>query len=774
MKQPNNQANFGTGRRFSISVLSIALVQLLHTFGAEAATGGIKGKVTGGGSSVVGATARILELDRAARTDAAGEFVFPNVPNGSYEVYIRAIGYAPAAESVRVADNMAELSFELRESAIEVEEIVVSASPYARPADDQYQSAESKSMVELHQSPGSSFAEKISDLPGVAVRSMGSAPTRPVLRGLSDNRVLILENGLRTGDISTFDPAHAVPIEDAGISQIDVVRGPASILFGPTAIGGLVNIITNAIPTASTALFSGTVSLSGNSASDEYKGYFNGVYSSGGHAFGISGGGHHSQDIRIPQGAYVDPGSGAVFDLERLPQSFNHTSEAGIGYSYQSDFGMIGIGGKHYEMNYGIPGVPPNPDWMNVPPTTSRIAQKKNSVEVRGLFAVDGSIIKQVRFNANYVDYNHSEYPTAQDSTGVFDFLATHFHKQEFNAALQFRHRQTGQFQGTLGFWTNVEDLALDGDEPLGPNSLTTGAAAYLFEEYLLSPATRLQAGVRFDYNHIHTNPDPSSTDSVFRTLDESRTSNALTASAGSIHRLTGELTLSLNFARSFRAPTVQELFADGIDAPSGTYTIGSPNLSPEAGFGIDASVKGNFATIVFEVSPYLNFINNYVYGFLDGDSILAFPVRRFAATDARLMGFEASVMMQPASNFALKASVDGVQADDTKNNSPLPFTPPMRALLRGSYQDSRYLGMAELRLAASQTRLGEGDTQTEGYGIVNLGAGVRFAQESLVHTVGVHCDNVFDRVYRDHLSVIKDFVPQPGRGIRLTYELAY
>ena len=137
-------------------------------------------------------------------------------------------------------------------------------------------------------------------------------------------------------------------------------------------------------------------------------------------------------------------------------------------------------------------------------------------------------------------------------------------------------------------------------------------------------------------------------------------------------------------------------------------------------------------------------------------------------------MGFEASVMMQPASNLALKASVDGVQADDTKRDEPLPFTPPMRALLRANYQDSRYKGMAELRLAASQTRLGEGDTPTEGYGIVNLGAGVRFAQEGLTHTVAVHCDNVFDRVYRDHLSVIKDFVPQPGRGIRLTYELAY
>jgi iron complex outermembrane receptor protein len=233
-------------------------------------------------------------------------------------------------------------------------------------------------------------------------------------------------------------------------------------------------------------------------------------------------------------------------------------------------------------------------------------------------------------------------------------------------------------------------------------------------------------------------------------------------------------MTFSLNLARSFRAPTVQELFADGLDAPSGTYTIGNADLSPEAGFGIDASLKGSFASAVFELSPYVNYIGNYVYGFLNGDTILAFPVRRFAATDARLAGFEASVLVQPAANLALKASVDGVHADDTRNNTPLPFTPPMRGLLRGSYQDNQFWGMAELRLAASQTRLGEGDTQTEGYGVVNLAAGIRFVQEGLVHSVSVHCDNVFDRVYRDHLSVIKDFVPQPGRGLRLNYELAY
>ncbi len=759
----------------------MVVISILSICGArsESGTGEIHGTVTGGSGPIVGATVRVLETDRITHTDAKGEFAFPNMPNGSYKVFVRVIGFASMTQTAQVADNAAELTFTLHESAIEMEGVVVSASPYPRTADDQYQSAESKSMVEFHESPGSSFAEKISDLPGVTVRGNGSAPSRPILRGLSDNRVLILENGLRTGDISTYDPAHAVPIESESITQIDVVRGPASILYGPSTIGGLVNVITNTIPTASVESFSGRASLSGNSVSDEYTGFFNGVYSNGGHALSLSGGGLHSQDIRIPEGEYND--GYQDFNLQRIPQSFNHIDEASAGYSYQGGFGMIGIGGKYYEMNYGIPGTPPNANWatLNDPAATSRIAQIKRSVELQSLFNIDGSLIRDVKFNANFVDYGHSEYPTVQDSTGISAPQANHFHKQAFNAALQFQHQQFDKFQGTVGLWTNIEDLAIEGDQPLGPNSRTTGFAGYIYEEYLASEDMRLQAGLRFDYNRIQTRPYAASTDSVFQTLDVSRLSNAMTASIGAIQKLAPEMTASLSVARSFRAPTVQELFANGSDAASNTYSIGDASLGPETGFGIDASLKGSFPDVTFEISPYVNIINNYIYAYLRGDSIQVppaplLPVRQFSATDARLMGYEATVMVQVMHNVALKAATDYVNAEDTKNNVPLPFTPPMRGLLRMSYQDPAYSAMVEWRLAARQTRLGDGDTPTAGYGIVNLGVGMRFVQEGLVHSVGLHCDNLFNQVYRDNLSVIKDFVPQPGRGLRLTYDLAF
>ncbi|MGZ3490448.1 MAG: TonB-dependent receptor [Gemmatimonadaceae bacterium] len=759
-------------RSVSITARMILTSLLLSATALRAQS--IAGTVQTAGKPIVGATVRLLELDRIERTGADGQFAFSNVPAGVYRVYVGVTGYASATDTLRVTSGTARVSFNLSESAIRLKEVVVSASPTARISDEQYQSTASKSQVEFQNSPGTTFAEKISDLPGVAVRSLGSAPSRPILRGLGDNEVLILENGLRMGDLATFDPAHATPIEAIGVSQIDVVRGPATILYGPSTIGGIVNIITDIVPSVSDHAVSGTAAIEGNTVNGSGAGYINNVYSQGNQAFRVSVGGLRAENTRIPSGNYTDPGTGAVFNLDRMPQTFDHSGEAGLGYGYQGDFGAFGIGGKHFEVNYGIPGVPPNPDFANVPPTTSRIAQRRNTVELRSLFNHGFGFIDRVKLNASFNDYNHSEFPTAQDASGVSDPEATHFQKREVNGVLQLQHQPLGKLQGTLGLWTNVENMKISGDQPLGPNSQTIGIAGYAYEEYPATENTRLQAGLRYDYNKIQTRPDPQSTDPNFQTLDASRLSNALTASLGAIQTLTPQLMGSLSFARSFRAPTVQELFANGLDAPSGTYTVGTSGLEPETGLGADLSLKGNFANASFELSPYANSIQHYIYGFLRGDTIQNFPVRQFGETNARLLGFDASVTVQPAQYIALKAGADYVNAEDTRQHVPLPFTPPLRGLVRTTFQNSTYMGLIETRLAASQTRLGAGDTPTPGYTVVNVGVGMRFARQRVLNNISIHCDNVFNRVYRDNLSVIKDFIPQPARGFRLNYEATY
>ncbi len=297
--------------------MTVAGVTALLLLGGRAGAQTITGTVQGAGSPVVGATVRLLELDRVEHTGARGQFTFAHVPAGTYTVFVGVTGFASVADTVKVTTGSATAAFDLKRSAIALREVVVSAAPTARTTDDQYQATASKSQVDLLNSAGTSFAEKLSDIPGVTVRQNGSAPTRPILRGMGDNEVLVLQDGLRDGDIATYDPAHATPIDALSVAEIDVVRGPATILYGPNTIGGLVNVISGLVPAVSDHPVSGTVALEGNTVSDEYSGYLHNVFTSGNQAFSVSGGGTHANDIHIPSGSYMDPASGAAFALTR-------------------------------------------------------------------------------------------------------------------------------------------------------------------------------------------------------------------------------------------------------------------------------------------------------------------------------------------------------------------------------------------------------------------------------------------------------------------------
>ena len=498
--------------RTTTFLASAALSVSLCAVTARAQT--VHGTVRSGNEPIVGATVRLLELDREQRTDAQGQFSFSNVPNGTYRVYAGGVlGYVAATDTVRVSGGEVSVSFKLVASAVPLQQIVISGSPTPRPADEQYQSVESKSGVELDNSSGMTFAEKIDDLPGVTARWNGSAPARPILRGLGDNEVLVLENGLRMGDIATYDPAHATPIDALSIAEIDVVRGPAAILYGPNTIGGLVNVVTNLVPVASDRALSGNAAIEGNSVSNEYSGYFNNVYTLGNSAFRVSAGGLHSGNIDIPRGVYRDPASGADFRLNHIPQSDDRTAEGGLGYSYQGAFGMIGIGVNHFETNYGIPGVPPNPEWETVPPTTSRISQQRNTLEFRSLFNIGSAWFDRVRLTAacQSNSYTLRVSHTAGLHGGVLTHRPTTSTWRSSMRCCRSSRRRVAKWDGTLGLWTDLQNLTIEGQQPLGPNSQTTGIAGYAYEEYQVSPATRIEAAARFDYNEIQTHPYPIS-----------------------------------------------------------------------------------------------------------------------------------------------------------------------------------------------------------------------------------------------------------------------
>ena len=292
-----------------------------------------------------------------------------------------------------------------------------------------------------------------------------------------------------------------------------------------------------------------------------------------------------------------------------MPSTDQHVGEGGLGYSYQSDFGMIGIGAKHFETDYGVTGDPPNVNWETIPPTTSRISQQRNTVELRSLFNTLGAVFEQVRVTGSYNDYNHSEFPTAQDSSGVSDPQANHFHKQEFNGVLQFQQHPWGPSRGRSDFGLTSRISRSRGSSRWA-EFVHDGSRRDAYEELRATTHTSLQAGVRYDYNHIQTRPYAQSQDSTFQTIHTARSSDAVTASIGVVQELGAGLTATLNLADRFvhhRAGVVRErtgcLERHLLDRYS--------KLGSESGYGIDPSLRGTYNRVEFEVSPYLNYINN-------------------------------------------------------------------------------------------------------------------------------------------------------------------
>jgi iron complex outermembrane receptor protein len=462
-----------------------------------------------------------------------------------------------------------------------------------------------------------------------------------------------------------------------------------------------------------------------------------------------------------------------------MPQSFIHTTEEGIGYSYTGDWGSIGISGRHFISNYGIPGDPVDTAQTNPGPTSSRIQQEKYSSELQAVFNMNGSFIHQVRLNANVTDYLHAEYPTIlQPDFSVTDSEQNSFHQNGYNARLQFIEEQMGAWSGSLGLWTDFENMTMGGPQPLGPNSLTSDIAGYVLEEYRAAEHTRIQGAVRYDYNSISTFDQVGSPVEQFQHFDISKTAGAVTGSLGIIHNLSDEMSLALNVGRSFRAPTVQELYAKGPDDASQSSMLGDSALVPETSIGIDLRLSGHYSNVTFSFSPFLNLITNYIYsyntGILDTLNDPQYNFRQFAQTDARLFGAEASVAMALSERWSIAASADYVQSEDTKNNVPLPSTPPLRGMLKLKYIDNTYEGLIEWRLADAQNRLGDGDFATAGYGVVNLGFGVRLSSGEVNHNISLHADNILDQRYYNNLSAIGFFLPQPGRGFRLSYDVLF
>ncbi len=707
-----------------------------------------------------GVNVLIKELKIGTTTNEDGIFKFKNLKNANYTFVFSYIGHRTQSIKISIPYND-ELIVKMIDGNVDLEEIVVTGNPLSLDKKDFAQSSIVISNQNLLIKRNSTIADILNFQPGISVRSNGTAPSRPVIRGFSNNRILILENGLRMGDLSNTSDDHGVTSDGGNAEKIEVLRGPASLLYGSNAIGGVVNIISEDIPTYVPDHFEGTVNLNSSTNNKEYFGNADLHY-------GIRDLAFHANYFNRTNKNYFDGNNEEVLNTDQKSNGYQ------FGFSYKPNFGLGGLSFSNFNTNYGLPFN--KNEKGNEGPIL--LEMKKNDVRVLLESNNLNSFISSFNFKAGYQEYNHKEIMRNTREVG------TEFGLKSFSSDFSFKHNPIfNSLNGIFGLWIMNQDYTVTGEEALTPNANYKNLAAYFYEQTKLHKFN-LQLGVRYEINKLKI-PESVLSENTFPSFDKNY--NSLSGSFGISYSLNDFITIYSNFANAFRSPTVEELASYSIHEATGSFDIGERNLSTEKNYGFDFGLRVIKPYHFVDLSFYYNNINDYIYRdptnmyYNSNDTINKFnydkiglPVFKYRQTNAILFGAELKAQYDFNNSLTTIVVMDYVRGYQKSPFENLPQMPPFRISFETRYTTDLYWFGLNWKIVNKQSQVANFEESTAGFGLVDLYAGIKFITNKLVHIIDLKINNTFNQLYRDHLSAIKNFAFMPGRKISLNYKFLF
>jgi iron complex outermembrane recepter protein len=724
-------------RPFLVIVL---LVAALAPRGAGAAptTGSIAGTVSSAlGDAVPGARVRLLGTTHTTVTAVDGSYRFDDLPPGTYQLDVESDRYGMTSSSVSVAGGETVSLDPKLDLVIHGDEVVVTATPDARALSTLAQSVGVLAGDELAVAARSSLGETLAPEPGVNSTSFGAGASRPIVRGQGGNRIRILENGVDSGDVSDTSPDHAVALEPLDADKIEVVRGPATLLYGSNAIGGVVNLIDDRIPEFLPGTpIEGEISFVGSSNADEKTGA-----ASVGGSFGQVA--WHASGFKTEAGDYAS-GEGSVVNSDV------EANGGSLGFSIVGDSGFFGVAGRRYDTNYG------NPAEEEV-----RLDMRQRRVDARGGLTRKVGIFDGLRFRFGSTDYEHAEIEGGE--------LGTRFLNEAWEGRIDATHRQLGPFRGSIGVQLSNRQFEAIGEEAFVPPTDNDLRALFLFEE-VGRGKLHWQFGVRHEQQSSGAEGQPD------------RDFSATSGSIGAVWNASDGLTAALTVSRSVKLPDPEELYAEGPHIATGVFEIGDADLSAETASGIDLSLRGTSGRFRGELSLFMNRVDDFIYGAFTGETVPGeeedLPVIEFVQDDAEFAGGEAQAHIElvhaEPHHLELELTSDMVRAELRDSGEALPQIPPLRLAAGLRYQGEHLSGTFFARHTEEQDRVAEFETPTDRFTVLDASVGYRFFAGDVVHALILSGTNLTDELTRNHVSFLKDLVASPGRDVRLTYRILF
>lgn len=733
-------------------------------------------------SPVVAAHVHLRNLARHDFSHADGAFHFPDLRNGSYTLVVERLGYATAELEVDVVSGeISTVEVPLRPSALAVAGVVVTGVGRERSVNQTYRPTSVLSGEELSRALSSSVAATIRGEPGIAMLSFGSAPAQPVIRGMSGDRVLVLEDGHRTGDLSSTAPDHAVGIDPVTARRIEVVRGPAGVLYGSNALGGVINVIREEVPRTQPEGIGGTASFQAESVSGGATAATV-LRAPLGRSLAVRGevSGRRAGDVRTPLG--------------EIPSTQAEGHNLALGLSLIRQWGYAGMAVRRYGLDHGLPGEfqgeeIPGAHEGGVDAETERTVVRVEGAHLSGL----GPFVA-VEVDASLVRYLHDEVEDRRETAeGTVRVLGTSFDQLYGTANMVARHEHLeGSFlaEGAVGLFALGRDLITGGSFPGSRDAQEAAMAAYIFEEVQWD-RIRVQVGARYDWTRV----EPKDTRAI-RLGGETpvpvrtRTFGDLSGALSLLFEARPGWIVGGGVSRSFRTPSISELFSDGPHLADFSYDVGNPDLESEVGVGYDVFVRASRNNVEAEATVFRNQVQNFIYYAPTGEAdprFRRFPVFRARGDDAVFQGADGRIQWEATSGLVFDGTLSYVQAFRAADEDPLPRIPPLNGRLAVRYDVPRYFVGGEWEGARRQDRVpsplpdpvnpGEFvtlETPTAGYQLFNVSAGIRILQGESLHSLILKVDNLTDRARWDHLSRAKEVAPEPGRNVQLLYRVEF
>ncbi|MEX0662850.1 MAG: TonB-dependent receptor [Balneolaceae bacterium] len=695
------------------------------------------------GEPIPGASVLIEELNRGVAADADGQFEIQGLPAGTYTLVVRSVGY----QTIRMEHNHPSdepLGIRMHSETVKGEDVIVTSSPIGR--NIQYQPAQALNAENLQQKAAPSLGEILDGMPGVTTRSFGSAPARPVIRGFDGDRVLVMQNGERMGDLSATAVDHAVGLDPLAMDRVEVVRGPASLLYGSSAIGGVVNMFSSDMPREWEAGTNATMATHVATVNNMGAGllrvqYGNERFAATGRMIYRNGG-----DLQTPNG--------------RLPDTAIDNLSYGGGLGYRAGSFETGLSISGMDYIYGLPEAIDDLD------ESIEIRMNRSNIQSISTLSID-HFFDNAELRIQYSDYAHDEVEIERFSNQMIEEeVAISFAQKTLSSSLVLRHREVGPFEGALGLSFNRSEIAVGGADALTPNANGYFVAGYLYEEIALAESLSLKSGIRLEWKETFVKTNELFSDA---SNFEDRSDLIFSGALGMNYSPSDRWTAGVQIARAYRTPTIEELYSFAPHAAAGSFDIGNPTLQNEISIGSDAFVEYSSGRFGGEVSLFANRIDNFVVFSPTGetDEPSGLPIFEYGSKDAILYGFELSGNIAISDLITAGGDVDYVRGHERKDEqNNLNFMPPLRTHLSLMADNDTFWAGPRVRIVNRQEKVAPNEESTDGYLLIGADAGYRFGQGL---TLSFRLDNLLNERYRDHLSRVENRnAPMPGRNLNV------